>query len=188
MYQLKITIDGITPPIWRLIKVPETFTLNKLHHIIQIAFGWDNIFLYCFMHSDVPTTNPILWGGGTTIWDKKVRIKDVLLQPGDSLPYVYDLPATWCHTIVLEQVTPGLSRWARCLDGARAAPPLECSGIQEYQELIYHLCHPEIDGYLALFDWLGDDYDSELFERELTNQSLRELSSYIRENEGLTGF
>ena len=56
MYLLKITIDGIVPPIYRSIHVPETFSLNKLHPIIQIAFGWNNSRIYCFRQADVPTT------------------------------------------------------------------------------------------------------------------------------------
>ncbi len=45
---------------------------------------------------------------------------------------------------------------------------------------MHQLCHPEIDGYLELFDWLGDEYDSEIFDKELVNKRLRDLGSYIR--------
>jgi len=180
MYYLRITIDGITPPIWRLIKIPETFSLNKLHHIIQIAFGWENKYIYCFRHDEVPTTNPILWGGGVTIYDKRVKIKDVLQQVGDTLPYEYDIADGWKHTIVLENIKSGLSKWAQCPDGARAAPPEDFGGVRRYQEIIYHLCHPEIDGYLELLDLLGDNYDSEQFDQELANKRLRELGQYIK--------
>jgi len=180
MYLLKITIDGIVPPIYRSIHVPETFSLNKLHHIIQIAFGWNNSRIYCFRQADVPTTNPLLWGGGVTRWDKKVKLNEVLQQVGDILPYEYDLREHWKHTIVLENIRPGLSKWARCTDGARAAPPENCGGIPGYDDLMYHLCHPEMEGYLDLFDWLGDEYDSEFFDMGMVNQKLRDLSIYIR--------
>jgi len=180
MYQLKISIDGITPPIYRTIQVPESFTLNKLHHIIQIAFGWKNSHIYCFRHSDIPTTDPVLWGGGTTYWDKKVKIKDVLLQVGDTLPYEYDLGDSWKHSIVLERIETILSKTVRCIDGSRSCPPEDCGGVHGYQNMIHHLCHPEIDGYFELLEWLGDDYDSEHFNLELVNKNLRKLASYIR--------
>lgn len=39
-YQLKITIKGSKPPIWRRVVVPEQFTFCQLHQAIQGAFGW----------------------------------------------------------------------------------------------------------------------------------------------------
>lgn len=180
MYQLKITIDGITPPIYRTILVPETLTLNKLHHIIQIIFGWENSHIYCFWHSDIPTTDPVLWGGGTTMWDKKVIISDVLFQVGDKLPYEYDLGDSWKLTIVLERIETIASKTLKCIDGARSAPPDDCGGVHGYQNMIHLLCHPEIDGYFELLEWLGDHYDSEQFDLKLANKNLRKLASYIR--------
>ena len=68
MYQLRITIEGINPPIWRLVQVSENYSFYKLHHIIQKIFGWTNSHIWCFLHEgvDAPITNPWLWGGGTT--------------------------------------------------------------------------------------------------------------------------
>lgn len=37
-YQLKITIKGSKPPIWRRILVPEGITFEGLHQVIQTAF------------------------------------------------------------------------------------------------------------------------------------------------------
>ena len=42
MYQLKITLNGITPPILRRLLVSENITFYRLHHIIQITMGWTN--------------------------------------------------------------------------------------------------------------------------------------------------
>jgi hypothetical protein len=42
VYQLKITLDGIRPPIWRRILVSGETTLDQLHDIIQIAMGWED--------------------------------------------------------------------------------------------------------------------------------------------------
>jgi Plasmid pRiA4b ORF-3-like protein len=40
VYQLKIFILGISPMIWRRIKVRSDNTIADLHYIIQIAMGW----------------------------------------------------------------------------------------------------------------------------------------------------
>ncbi|MFR5666179.1 MAG: plasmid pRiA4b ORF-3 family protein, partial [Enterocloster bolteae] len=47
-YQLKITIKGSKPPIWRRVVVPEQFTFCQLHQVIQEAFGWYDYHLHEF--------------------------------------------------------------------------------------------------------------------------------------------
>jgi hypothetical protein len=41
VFQLKITLHGAKPPIWRRIQVKDC-TLDKLHEHIQTAMGWTN--------------------------------------------------------------------------------------------------------------------------------------------------
>ncbi|MEI6640189.1 MAG: plasmid pRiA4b ORF-3 family protein [Chlorobium sp.] len=40
IYQLKVTLMGSKPPIWRRILVPDTITLGKLHIVMQAVMGW----------------------------------------------------------------------------------------------------------------------------------------------------
>jgi hypothetical protein len=67
--------------------VPESFSLNKLHHIMQLSFGWTNSHLYRLSGWNNKIGDPILWGDNETIWGKKVKIKEVLRMPGDILMY-----------------------------------------------------------------------------------------------------
>ena len=39
IYQLKITLRGIRPPIWRRVQVRSDVTLGHLHWVIQFAMG-----------------------------------------------------------------------------------------------------------------------------------------------------
>jgi Plasmid pRiA4b ORF-3-like protein len=39
VYQLKITLRDVRPPIWRRVLVTDATNLNQLHWIIQIAMG-----------------------------------------------------------------------------------------------------------------------------------------------------
>ncbi len=48
VYQFKITLQGIKPPIWRRIQVPETYTFWDLHVAIQDAMGWSDYHLHEF--------------------------------------------------------------------------------------------------------------------------------------------
>jgi len=49
VYQLKVTLDGIRPSIWRRIQVRGDITLFKLHKILQVVMGWDDYHLHKFV-------------------------------------------------------------------------------------------------------------------------------------------
>jgi hypothetical protein len=40
IYQFKVTLVGVKPPVWRRLIVPSSVTLKQLHNVLQIAFGW----------------------------------------------------------------------------------------------------------------------------------------------------
>ena len=40
VYQLKVTLRDIRPPIWRRIQVTSNITLFDLHWILQTVMGW----------------------------------------------------------------------------------------------------------------------------------------------------
>jgi len=46
IYQLKVTLLGTMPPIWRRLLVPADLTLAQLHDVLQSAMGWQD----CHMH------------------------------------------------------------------------------------------------------------------------------------------
>ena len=48
LYQFKIALLEVMPPIWRRIQV-RNCTLDKLHERIQTAMGWTNSHLYQFV-------------------------------------------------------------------------------------------------------------------------------------------
>ena len=51
--QLKITLEGITPKIWRRFLVKDNTTFQKLHDIIQIVMGWGNYHMFEFQIGDM---------------------------------------------------------------------------------------------------------------------------------------
>jgi hypothetical protein len=48
VYQIKVTLKGSKPPIWRRIQVTSATTLAQLHHILQCVMGWEGYHLYRF--------------------------------------------------------------------------------------------------------------------------------------------
>ena len=51
--QLKITLEGISPKIWRRLLVKDNITFQKLHDIIQIVMGWGNYHMFEFQIGDM---------------------------------------------------------------------------------------------------------------------------------------
>ncbi len=48
-YQLKITLQDTSPPIWRRIQIGANTRLDIFHLILQKAMGWDNSHLHQFV-------------------------------------------------------------------------------------------------------------------------------------------
>ena len=49
IYQLRITLRGISPLIWRRLLVHAETSLADLHHILQLAMGWTDSHLHRFL-------------------------------------------------------------------------------------------------------------------------------------------
>ena len=52
VYDLRITLKGTKPLIWRRVAVATDITLGQLHEVIQIVMGWTSSHLHRFMLND----------------------------------------------------------------------------------------------------------------------------------------
>lgn len=62
-----------------------------------------------------------------------------------------------------------------CLDGARAAPPEDCGGMEVYDSLLKILRDPKHAEHESVKEWLGSDFDPEAFDVEKVNPYLQKL-------------
>ena len=46
--QLRAVLRGISPLIWRRLLVHRNTSIAHLHHILQVAFGWEDVHLHRF--------------------------------------------------------------------------------------------------------------------------------------------
>jgi len=183
MYQINITINGITPPIWRRLLVSENITLYKLHHIIQETFGWTNSHLYFFGRIESKIGDVQLWDDKETTSDRLVNIRDVLVPENPTLIYTYDMGDDWVHTIELEQILPTMKTQRKCIGGERQCPPEDCGGIPGYQNILKTLKKPGTKEYKELAVWLDGKTNPEFIDIRMINAHLGLLSEYIREYE-----
>ncbi len=138
VYQLKVSLRGISPMIWRRLLVSSTTTIAHLHAILQVAMGWEDVHLHRFrLHGK---DYGISREGGLCFDDDpaQMTLADFKLRTGERFTYEYDMGDGWLHDLLLEQVLPADPRktYPVCTARAGACPPEDCGGPEGYQALL----------------------------------------------------
>ena len=189
IYQLKIVLRDIDPPIFRILQIKGNASLGKLHDYIQGTMGWKDCHLHEFkikgkgyraeeqMDEDIDAPD--------TYDERSYRINK-LLQEGDSFEYEYDYGDCWEHEITVEKIiTPKEEvHYPICTDGERACPPEDCGGTMGYEELLEVLNDPDHEEHEHYSEWAGEDFDPEKFDIKETNNMLGNIKSNVREPRG----
>lgn len=181
IYQIKITLLGTDPPIWRRLLVPADLTLEQLHNVLQLAMGWEDCHMHDFrigqQRYGAPDPMEQVFGGPRTASERTARLFSVLGRVGAKAVYTYDFGDSWEHQIVLEKrLAPEPERACpACLAGERHGPPEDCGGIPGFYNLLEAISDPEHDQREELLDWLGDEFDPEAFSVDEINRRLAPL-------------
>lgn len=175
IYQLKVTLKRIKPPIWRRVQVPGNITLYRLHKILQVVMGWYNYHLYQFVIDGTYYSDPDDEGLIEVKNARRRKLKDVVGQEKKRFIYEYDFGDGWEHEIIVEKILspdPG-KRYPVCLNGRRACPPEDCGGPWGYADLLEILADPGHPQYEEMRAWAGEDFDPEKFDLEFVNKALK---------------
>ncbi|VVB87069.1 Plasmid pRiA4b ORF-3-like protein [uncultured archaeon] len=172
VYQFKITLEGIRPPIWRRIQVPETYTFWDLHVAIQDAMGWSDCHLHEFEILNPSTGLKVNIGLPGDELDRKIlidwnqKIADYFTMENPLASYAYDFGDNWEHKIQLEKILPREQNvnYPVCIKGKRACPPEDCGGIGGYYDLLEIISDPENEEYEEMMEWVGGKFDPEHFD------------------------
>ena len=123
LYQVKVTLTRVRPPVWRRIRLPATTTLDALHRIIQVAFDWDDDHLHVFTADGRRYADPF-FDLDDCVDESRVRLGRLLPRCGGSMRYVYDLGDWWEHQITVERIidTDAADETPTCVDGLGDAP------------------------------------------------------------------
>ncbi|WP_250282988.1 plasmid pRiA4b ORF-3 family protein [Frankia sp. CiP1_Cm_nod2] len=176
VYQIKVVLRGTKPPIWRRLEVPADIRLDRLHTVIQAAFGWYDTHLHVFETQYGSFSSPDADPGYRA--EAAVTLEQVVPTANDKIFYTYDFGDSWEHDILLEKVlSPDPTvRYPRCTGGRRAAPPEDCGGIWGYAELLQVLKDPDHPEHDEKLEWLGVDnaveFAPERFDTVAVNQAL----------------
>ena len=178
IYQLRIQLRHVRPPIWRRALVPGEMTLAELHDVIQTAMGWTNTHLHEFEIDDVSYGEPDPEGELDEVADDaKVKLFRVAHE-GGRIRYAYDFGDGWEHDVLVEKVAspqPG-SRYPSCIAGRRACPPEDVGGPWGYQEFLAALSDPNHEEHTHWTEWIGGSFDPNELDLAAVNEALKDYA------------
>jgi hypothetical protein len=163
IYQLRLDLRWMKPPIWRRLLVSEETTLQELHYIIQVSMNWENMHLFKFeVGEKIYPGTPYPHEDDQYLFDYydedelgslEEKLKDLGLQENSKFEYTYDFGADWEHLFVVEKILPAQEgqNYPQCIKGKRNAP-LEDD-----------------------IDLEGEEFDTEHFDKEEINQRFADL-------------
>lgn len=177
LYQLKVTLQDIQPPIWRRVQLWEDSTLAQLHTILQIVMGWEDCHLHQFeigrrLYS-VPDPDDDMYER-KVIDESRVALGDVVPRVGTSFAYLYDFGDSWRHDLLLEAILlpETATQYPTCIGGERRTPPEDVGGTPGYEEYLAVMADPNHDEHENMLQWRGS-FDPESFSPARVNQDLR---------------
>lgn len=178
-YQLKITIQGSKPPIWRRVIVPEHIAFCDLDDIIEKLFGWTHSHLYEFIIKD--------WGmriTGAPLMEQEDNADECIdswMKEGASIYYTYDFGDNWEHLIKVEKIIEYEHRYPTVLKYKGPYMIEDCGGIwgfenckaeaeefdldavnAEFKTWIIPIAEP-VDELMDFVDAFEDDFDEDGF-------------------------
>lgn len=140
-FQMKITLRGMKPAVWRRVFVPEDMTFNDLADVLIVVMGWNGSHLSAF---ELPKSgmnimaNP--WSDDETQFGerngKTVKLSQFLPDEKKFI-FVYDMGDNWEHEVVIEDVRenyPALYPAVLAYEGN--CPPDDCGGVWNYMDML----------------------------------------------------
>ncbi|MFI3289775.1 MAG: plasmid pRiA4b ORF-3 family protein [Rikenellaceae bacterium] len=185
--QLKISLNGIKPLIWRRVVVDPTLSLEDMNEVIWGVMPWDGSHMHSFSNKTISVTVPYEedpFNDDTDDYESLV-IGDFFTEVGDKSQYEYDFGDSWEHTILLEKIVEPLEkRRAKFITGKCMAPPEDCGGVWGYENLKEVMQDPTDPEYQEMRDWMGMD-DDEVFDPKDLGFTAEDIAELNEEFEGM---
>ena len=176
LYEIRVQLRDIEPPIWRVLRIPSRASLLKFHKLLQRVMGWKNYHVYLF---------EVEWkryGEHPERWDsevfnsRKITLDKIFSTGTKSFIYDYDMGDGWRHDIeLLGTLEVEGKEEPACIAGVRACPPEDCGGPPGYENLLEALADLKHEEHDELLEWVGGKYDPEKFDVVAVDRALKRL-------------
>jgi hypothetical protein len=177
IYQLKVALQHVRPPVWRRFQVRGRTTLAGLHRILQTVMGWTDSHLHEF---EIDANLYGLTGLDTDYQvedERGFRLEQIVPAEGLRFSYLYDFGDGWEHILFVEKILPPEpdQRYPRCLAGENACPPEDVGGIGGYARFLEAIQDPADEEHGEYLAWFGGAFDPEAFDLEEINHALNRM-------------
>jgi hypothetical protein len=186
IFQLRIELRYLHPPIWRRVAVPAGMTLRRLHDVIQAVFLWQGAHLHQFEVGDTIYGRTEFadedLGVGRAYSDRNIRLEALIARGVKRFVYLYDFGDGWEHLVTIQRVGERKEgvEYPVLLAGARRAPPDDCGGPPGFENFLDAMAddtHPE---HAFLLDWYGGRFDPADMELETVEAMLGRIRASRR--------
>lgn len=163
-FVFEVSLNGVTPRIWRRFAIPTDATFQDLHMAIQLATDWEDDHLYAFATGSGRKRQVFAYGSPPLAYPPD----DPDVPDAADLPlhaffcdrrarrceYRYDFGDDWQVTVQMSSVQEGEAKRREFLDGARAFPKDNAGGLPGYFSDVEEVT--EAGGDPERLEWLGD--------------------------------
>ena len=182
VYQIKVTLRDLEPPIWRRVLVRSDMTLKGLHNVLQVVMDWEGYHMHEFAIGKRRIGVPDKENFYEVENEGRIKLYQIVSRPRCKFYYIYDLGDNWEHELLVEKILPvdEGAFYPICIAGERAAPPEDCGGLWGYTEILDRLQERQtqpaeseaaIEGDEETPWWAG--LDSEAFDLDKINRRLQ---------------
>jgi hypothetical protein len=177
IYQLKVTLQHVRPPVWRRFQVRGRTTLAGLHRVLQTVMGWTDSHLHEFEIALDRYGIPDPEDDYEVADERDFRLEQVVPVQGLHFTYRYDFGDNWEHTLYVEKILPPepAQRYPFCLAGQNACPPEDVGGIGGYARFLEALQDPADAEHGEYLEWIGGEFDPEAFDLEEVSDALNRM-------------
>lgn len=175
VYQLRIQLSGISPPIWRRILVAADCTIAELHQTIQLVMGWTDEHLHRFtirgQWYGVPREGGLCFFAGS----HRLRLAEFDFRAHERFRYEYDFHSDWVHDIRVEKILPRASvrHVPVCIAGVGACPPEDSGPPDRFMATL-----DEHSGF-DFMTWLEDELEKPGLDRAALRQALSDWRPWL---------
>lgn len=180
LIRLKVMLDDVEPRVMRRVVVPFRIRLDRLHEVLQAAFGWTNTHLYEFRIRDVGFGIPDDGFDGPIDARKATLLSAIEDIGARSFKYLYDFGDGWMHTVKIEKTVPVVADFNDpvLLDVVGRCPPEDVGGPWGYEEFREALANKNHERHDELLEWWDSaDYDPTAVDASNLRESVDALAA-----------
>lgn len=173
---LTVILEDVEPQVRRKLIVPLNLRMDRLHRVLQVAFGWTDSHLYEFRYQDIEWGVPD-YDFGSNIRDaSKATLLQVLEETNArAITYLYDFGDGWEHTIRINHISEpeAGALYPQLILAEGRTPPEDVGGPPGYEHFLEAINDPSHDGHDEMREWyLGEGFDPRQVDEEAIQDGL----------------